>query len=55
MHLYGSDDDEDETFLVAHNQLDMMQQYGAITCAIGMYYTDTYLNKSERIAYSFGS
>lgn len=35
--------------MVARNQLDMMKQYGAVTCAFGMYYTDTYLNKSERI------
>ena len=47
MNMYGSDD-EDEAFEVARNQLDVLEQYGAISCAFGTYYADTYLNKSQR-------
>ncbi|XP_062213776.1 uncharacterized protein LOC133914769 [Phragmites australis] len=37
MNMYGSDD-EDEAFEVARNQLDVLEQYGAIFCTFGKFY-----------------
>lgn len=46
--MYASDDeDEDETFVVASRQLDMMRKVGPVLTAFGMLYAETYLNKSK--------
>ena len=48
MDLNESDDEEDEAIVVARNQVDMMRKFGTVVTAFGMYYAETYLNKSER-------
>ena len=48
MDLNGNDEEEDEAIVVARNQVDMMRKFGTVVTAFGMYYAETYLNKSER-------
>src|SRR6266498_5659442 len=48
MEFNGSDEEEDEAIVVARNQVDMMRKFGTMVTAFGMYYAETYLNKSER-------
>uniref|UniRef100_J3LD71 Myb/SANT-like domain-containing protein n=1 Tax=Oryza brachyantha TaxID=4533 RepID=J3LD71_ORYBR len=48
MSMYGSDDeDEDETVVVARGQLDMVRKIGPVLTTFGMFYAETYLNKSK--------
>lgn len=47
MSSSGSDED-DAIFELARSHQDMLKKYGTLSCTIGMYYNDTYLNKSER-------
>uniref|UniRef100_A0A0A9F206 Uncharacterized protein n=1 Tax=Arundo donax TaxID=35708 RepID=A0A0A9F206_ARUDO len=53
MPMYGMKYDdkkkEDQRLVIARRQLEMARTVGAVTSLIGMYYFETYLNKSERI------